>query len=76
MIYTRKDLQNQLKGMSLRPTDSILIHSSMKAMGNIEGGADTVLDALMEYFSQGLLLLPTHTWAQMGEEYRVFDPVQ
>ena len=76
MIYTRKDLQNQLKGMSLRPTDSILIHSSMEAMGNIEGGADTVLDVLMDYFSQGLLLLPTHTWAQMGEEYRVFDPVQ
>lgn len=65
MIYTRKDLQNQLKGMSLRPTDSILIHSSMKAMGNIEGGADTVLDALMEYFHRGFFCFPRihgHRW--------------
>lgn len=76
MIYTREDLQNQLKDMSLRPDDTILIHSSMKAIGETEGGADTVLDALMDYFSEGLLLLPTHTWAQMGEDYRVFDPVR
>ena len=76
MNYTRLELQNQLKEMDLYPTDTVLVHSSMKSMGEVEGGADTVLDALMEYFSVGLLLLPTHTWAQMGEEYREFDPVQ
>lgn len=76
MNYTCLELQNQLKEMDLYPTDTVLVHSSMKSMGAVEGGADTVLDALMEYFSRGLLLLPTHTWAQMGEEYREFDPVK
>ena len=39
--------------------EAILIHSSMKAIGETQKGADTVLDALMEFFEKGLLLLPT-----------------
>jgi len=30
-------------------------------MGPVEGGADTVRGALMEFFSEGLLMMPTHT---------------
>lgn len=30
--------------MGLTSTETILIHSSMKAIGVVEGGADTVLD--------------------------------
>lgn len=48
----------------------------MKAIGEIEGGADTVLDAWMEYFQEGLLVLPTHTWATMSEEHQVYDPIE
>ena len=75
MIHTLESLTAQLEQMPLKRTDTVLIHSSMKAIGQTEGGADTVLDALMAYFSRGLLLLPTHTWNQMGEDYPVFDPV-
>ena len=74
MQYTKQDLKRQLKEAALADTDTILIHSSMKAIGAVEGGGDTVLDAWMEYFGQGLLLLPTHTWAQMNEEHSVYDP--
>lgn len=74
MQYTKQDLEQQLMEAGLRDTDTILIHSSMKAIGGVEGGADTVLDAWMEYFGQGLLLLPTHTWAQMKGEHSVYDP--
>ncbi len=74
MQYTKQDLKRQLEEAGLRDTDTLLIHSSMKAIGGVEGGADTVLDAWMEYFGQGLLLLPTHTWAQMGEGHSVYDP--
>ena len=45
----------------------------MKSIGPVEGGADTVLDAWMEFFAEGLLLLPTHTWRFINEENRVFD---
>ena len=73
-MYTKADLIGHLQQMGLKPTDAVMIHSSMKAIGAVEGGADTVLDALMEYFAPGLLMLPTHTWAQMNPDYNVFDP--
>lgn len=73
-MYTKKDLMGDLKNMGLKPTDTIMVHSSMKAIGPVEGRADTVIDAFMEYFKEGLFLMPTHTWAQMSEEYSLFDP--
>ena len=75
-MYTKQDLKNQLQEMGLQPTDAVMIHSSMKAIGEVEGGADTALDALMEYFAPGLLMMPAHTWAQMNAQYNVFDPAK
>ncbi len=74
MTYSKQQLKDDLLKMGLNPTDSIMIHSSMKSIGDVEGGADTVLDTLSEYFAEGLLMLPTHTWAQMSSEYSLFDP--
>ena len=73
MAYTKADLKHDLAAMGLTGTETILIHSSMKSIGPVEGGADTVLDAWMEFFAEGLLLLPTNTWRFINEENRVFD---
>ena len=73
-MYTKQDLLADLHNMGLLHADAIMVHSSMKAIGPVEGGADTVVDAFMEYFKEGLLMTPTHTWAQMNEEYSLFDP--
>ena len=59
MSYTKLDLLQGLADMGLTGQETILIHSSMKSIGPVDGGADTVLDALMEFFRPGLLLLPT-----------------
>ena len=64
-MYTKQLLMEQLKRMDIRPQGTILVHSSMKAIGHVEGGADTVLDALSEYMHDGLLVMPTHTWASI-----------
>lgn len=72
--YTKAELKEQLSEMGLKATDAIMVHSSMKSIGNVEGGADTVVDAFMEFFSEGLFMTPTHTWAQMGEEHSLFHP--
>ena len=71
--YDKEQLKKQLYEMGLGSTDALMVHSSMKSMGNVEGGADTVVDALLEYFSEGLVMVPTHTWKQMSEEYSLFD---
>lgn len=69
MTYTKQTLQQDLAAMGLTGTETILIHSSMKSIGAVEGGADTVLDALMEFFAEGLLLLPTHTWQSIDQDH-------
>lgn len=73
MTYTKQTLQQDLAAMGLTGTETILIHSAMKSIGAVEGGADTVLDALMEFFAEGLLLLPTHTWQSIDQDHPVFD---
>lgn len=72
--YTKEDLKKDLKEMGFEGTESIMVHSSMKSIGEVEGGADTVVDAFMEYFAEGLFMTPTHTWKQMSAEYPVFHP--
>lgn len=73
-MYTKEELKQQLKEIGLKSTDAVMVHSSMKALGEVQGGADTVIDAFMEYFSEGLLMTPAHTWKQMSVEYNFFDP--
>lgn len=75
MMYTKTALKEQLIQMGLKQSDVVLIHSSMKAIGEVEDGADGVLDVWQEYFVEGLLLLPTHTWANVNAENPEFDPV-
>ena len=73
-MYTKNDLKEQLAAMGLNGGETILIHSSMKAVGQVEGGADTVLDAWSEFFADGLLLLPTHTWKTVNAANPVYNP--
>ena len=54
-----KDLEN----LGINKGDVVIVHSSLKSMGNIEGGADTVIDALIEAVgSQGTVLFPALSW--------------
>lgn len=72
--FHQDDLAEQLREMGLQGTETILIHSSMKSIGMVEGGADAVLDVWQNFFRNGLLLLPTHTWKTVNEACPVFDP--
>lgn len=65
-MHTKHYLMEQLKAMDIDSQGTILVHSSMKKIGEVEGGADTVLDALSEYMNGGLLVFPTHTWAEIN----------
>lgn len=58
--------------MNIDPKDTVMMHSSMKAVGEVEGGAHTVLDALSEYLSDGLLVLPQHTYKTIDAENPIF----
>ena len=74
-MYRKEDLLRDVAAMHLDPRGTLLIHSSCKAASEVEGGAETILDAWSESMKDGLLIFPTHTWAAIGEENPVFDAV-
>ena len=67
-MYTKKDLFDQLHAMGAPQNVPVLMHSALRLIGEVEGGASGLLDALIEYFTAegGLLAIPTHTWSNLG----------
>ena len=63
--YNYEDLIKQIEKMGIKPSDTVIIHSSMKSIGDVDGGADTVIDAFKDYLAEeGLLLIPTLTYKE------------
>ena len=72
-MLTKNDIINQLALMGGRRDGVVIVHSSLRSVGQIEGGGEALLDALIEYFTSdgGLLCVPTHTWANVGIEGKI-----
>lgn len=72
-MFTKEELKNQMSRMGLKATDIVVIHSSMGAIGEVEGGPDGLIDAFCEYLSEGLFIVPTHTWDEVTPENPYYD---
>ena len=72
-MYNKEELKRQMAEMGLKSTDTVLIHISLKAVGETENGADGIIDAFCEYLSDGLFLVPTHTLDSVNAKNPVFD---
>ena len=72
-MYTIEELKQQIRAMGIEKDDTVLIHTSMRAIGQVENGADGVIDAFCQVLSDGLFLVPTHTWAVVNRENPVYD---
>lgn len=68
------DLIKMFKELGIENNDTLLVHSSMKAIGEVPGGADGVIDALISCVSSGLLIFPTHTWSNITKSGDLYDP--
>lgn len=54
---------DDLRALGLEEGGRVVVHSSLRAVGPVEGGADTIVDALLEVLGpQGLLVVPTFTY--------------
>lgn len=70
---TRMDIVRGLRDVGLHPGAVMLMHSSLSSMGHVEGGADAVIDALLEVVGlDGLASVPTHTWNTVRARQPVF----
>lgn len=72
-MHTRQTLVSQLSSLGVDPDGTLMVHISYKAIGEVDGRADAVLDALMDYMKPGLLVLPSHTWDNVGKQNPVMD---
>ncbi|TLS49801.1 AAC(3) family N-acetyltransferase [Paenibacillus antri] len=72
-MHTKESLMKQLEQFGIDRKGTLLVHSSLKSMGPVEGGADAVLDAFEEYMKDGLLAFPTHTWSYINADNPRFD---
>jgi len=71
---TRKRLVDDLHAAGVRLGDTVLVHSSMRSIGWIVGGAVTVIAALMETVTdEGTLVMPTQS-TDNGEPSRWQNP--
>ena len=70
-MYTKQDLMAHLEALKIEPTGTLMVHLSCNAIGEVEGRGDAILDALAGYMRPGLLVLPSHTWANVN----VYNPV-
>ena len=65
-MITKAELLKELRNFKSEGKP-VIVHTSLKAIGEIDGGADILLDVLIEHFTtnDGLLCIPTHTWRQL-----------
>ena len=75
---TRADVVQALITVGVAPGDTVFAHSSLRAFGHVGGGADTVIDALMEAVGPaGTVVMPAFTWDSFHDKAGVvFDMVR
>lgn len=82
-LVTREQIVADLRKLGLAAGDLVIVHSSLSSIGHVEGGAETVIAALLEVLGeQGTLMMPTfagpppfdvrHTPSRLGEITEVF----
>ena len=60
---TETDIRQGLECLGVRKGDSLLVHSSLRSFGHVAGGADTLIDALVNAVgSSGTVMMPTLTF--------------
>jgi len=75
MAITQSQIATGLCDVGLQSGDIILIHSAMRTLGRVDGGAATVVDALLEVIGeQGTLVAPTFTFIHEPEDDPIIDP--
>ena len=74
-MYTKNDIKSQLCALGAPKNSVVIVHSALSLVGEVEGGGEGLLDALIEYFTEdgGLLCIPTHTWGNLGKDVITLD---
>lgn len=74
MIPSIKKLAENLRALGIREDGILLVHASLRSLGNIEGGAETIIRVLLEILGEGgTLLLPALSYETVRTANPYFD---
>lgn len=62
-MVSYRDIVSGLKHLGLDPARPVIVHASLSAFGDVQGGAETILGALMAVMDA--LIMPTFTYRTM-----------
>jgi len=69
-MLTQQTITDDLRRLGVQSDDALVVHSSLRSLGKVDGGANTVIAALRDAIGpNGLLVFPTFTYYT-----QVFDP--
>jgi len=59
-MVTKQDITTGLRELGLKAGDTVVVHSALSSFGEVDGGANTVVDALLDVLGdKGTLVVPT-----------------
>lgn len=68
-ILIREDIVRALRNVGVRPEQTIMVHTSLSSLGFVCGGAQTVIEALLECVGTGgTIMMPTQSWKNLDPE--------
>lgn len=72
-MVTRNDIANTLREIGIKEGDTVLVHSSFKSLGEVDGGAETVILGFFDAIGEdGTLVLPTFTQKDFSRAYETW----
>ncbi len=72
-MVTKTDIMYFLEEVGIKHDDKVTIHCSLRSIGEIENGADGLIDAFSGYLNEGLFIVPTHTWDKVWRDTPYYD---
>ena len=62
-VILKEEIVQKLREVGLEKGDVVMVHTSLTRMGYVCGGAQTVIEALMEVVGEnGTIMMPTQSW--------------
>jgi len=72
-IYTWKDIADGFREAGVLTGDTILVHSSFRSLGTVEGGAQAVIDGIESVIGrEGTLVMPTLSQVDFYNSYKTW----
>lgn len=68
-LVLKKDIISSLKEVGVKEGQSIMVHTSLGSLGFVCGGAQSVIEALLECVGEnGTIMMPTQSWKNLDPE--------